>query len=185
MRDVIRSVAFVALLPSLALAQVGSDVPPMRRDPIEAFALGRGAPVLLDSIALWDKVSAPRAKAFDAAVRVIRHHVKLDVEHADTISKVVYHRRVITSRQLAGQPKSRWLRCGNGLTGAYADIWRVTLAYAVFVEPVSADTSRVGVALYATARNPEGVSTSAVACASTGAFEREVISKVREVVQTL
>jgi hypothetical protein len=50
---------------------------------------------------------------------------------------------------------------------------------------VSANTSRVGVALFATARPIEGVSTSPVPCASTGALEREIVSKVREVVQTL
>ena len=181
--DVIRTVALVAMLPSLALAQ--GDVPPMRRNPIEVFDQGRNAGVMLDSLALWERVSAPRATAFDAAVRVIRHHLKLEVEHADTVSKVVYNKRVIGVRRLAGQANSRWLRCGTGLTGQYADRWRVTLAYAVFVEQVSADTSRVGVALFATAKNPEGVSTSAVACASTGALERELISKVREVVQML
>lgn len=183
MRYVIRSVALVAMLPALALAQ--SDVPPMRRNPVEVFDQGRNAGVMLDSLALWEKVSAPRVTAFDAAVRVIRHHLKLEVEHADTIAKVVYNRRVTGVRRLVGQPNSRWLRCGMGLTGDHANQWRVTLAYAVFVEPVSPDTSRVGVALFATARNPEGVSTSAVACASTGALEREVINKVREVVQTL
>jgi len=184
MLDVIRSVAFAAMLPSLALSQ-SSDVPSQRRDPIEVFGQGRSASVMLDSLALWENVSASRAIAFDAVVRVIKHHVKLGVEHADTISKVVYNRRLIAIRRLAGQPMSRWLRCGAGLTGEHANTWRITLAYGVFVEPLSADTSRVGVALFATARNPEGVSTSAVACASTGALEREVISKVREVVQTL
>jgi hypothetical protein len=181
MPDMIRTLAIVAFLPSLALAQ--SDVPSMRRDPIEVFALGRSANVMLDSLALWEDVSAPRARVFDAAVRVIKHHARLPVEHADTISKVVYNKQSIVMRKLAGQPMSRWLRCGTGLTGEHANSWRITLAYAVFVEPVSTDSSRVGVAVFATARNPEGVSTSSVACASTGALEREVISKVREVVQ--
>ena len=66
-----------------------------------------------------------------------------------------------------------------------ADSWRITLAYAVFVDTAAAGASRVGVALFATARNPEVVSTSAVACGSTGALEREIDNKVREVVQTL
>ena len=183
MSSVMRAVAFVAMLPSLAMAQ--SDVTTQRRDPIEVFARGRSGNVMLDSLALWDDVSAPRSITFDAVVRVIKNHVKLPVEQADTISMVVYNKRLIASSRLAGQPMSRFLRCGTGLTGDHADLWRITLAYAVFVETVSADKSRVGVALFATARNTDGVSTSAVACGSTGVLEREIVGKVREVVQTL
>lgn len=184
MFKVIRLLPLAALLPSVAAAQV--DVAAHRRDPIEVFTNNRHGSVRLDSVARWEEVSAPLATTFDAVVRVVEHHVKLRVEHADTVSKVVYNKRLITSGMLAGKPMSRWLRCGTGLTaGDYADQWRLTLAYAVFVDAVSATTSRVGVALFATARNTEGVSTGAVACASTGALEKEIVAKVREVVQGL
>lgn len=175
--------ALVALIPSLAVAQ--RDVTIERRDPIQVFARDRHGSVRLDTIARWEEVSASHSITYDAVVRVIKHHVKLGVEQADTVSKVVYNTRLIVSSKLAGQPMSRWLQCGSGLTGDYADVWRITLAYAVFVETGSTNTSRVGVALFAIARNPEGVSTSAVACGSTGALEREIVRKVREVVQTL
>lgn len=182
MTNPIRLLALLAVLPSAALAQ--QDVT-HKRDPIEVFARGRQAGVKLDTVALWEEVSAPHAKAFDAAVRVVKHHSKLAVEQVDTIGKVVYNKRLIASSRLAGQPMSKWLRCGGGLTGDYADSWRLTIAYAVFVDTASAGASRVGVALYATARNPDGVSTQPVACGSTGALERDIVAKVREVVQTL
>src|SRR5687768_12434998 len=181
MTRLLRLLGLLALLPSLAAAQ--QDVT-HKRDPIEVFARGLRGGVKLDTLAIWHEVSAPLPVTYDAVVRVIKHHLKLQVEHADTIAKVVYNRRLIASR-IAGQPMSRYLECGGGLTGQHADSWRITLAYAVFVETTSAAASRVGVALFATARNPEGVSTSAVACGSTGALEREIANKVREVVQTL
>jgi hypothetical protein len=179
MTRMLRLLAIVALLPSLAAAQ--QDVT-HKRDPIEVFARGLHGGVKLDTLAIWHEVAAPLSVTYDAVVRVIKHHVRLPVEHADTIAKVVYNTRLIASR-IAGQPMSRYLECGGGLTGRYADSWRITLAYAVFVNTTSAGASRVGVALFATARNPEGVSTSAVACGSTGALEREIADKVREVVQ--
>ena len=181
MTELLRLRARRVLLPSLAAGQ--QDVT-HKRDPIEVFARGMHGGVRLDTLANWHEVSAPRSVTFDAVVRVIKHHVKLPIEHADTIAKVVYNTRLIASR-IAGQPMSRYLECGGGLSGRHADSWRITLAYAVFVDTTSAGASRVGVALFATARNPEGVSTSAVACGSTGALEREIADKVREVVQTL
>jgi hypothetical protein len=181
--NVIRAVVLVAMLPSLAVSLSAQAIE--RPGPIEVFMRGTRGTVWLDTIARWQEVSAPRSITYDALLRVVTKHVKLQVENADTISKVIYNKRLIVQGALAGQPLSRWLRCGTGLTGEYADLWRVTLAYAVFVDTVSTSKSRVGVALFATARNTEGVSTSAVACASTGALESEIVSKVREVVQTL
>ena len=181
MTRLLRLLALLALLPPLAVAQ--QDVT-HKRDPIEVFARGIHGGVKLDTLANWNNVSAPLSVTYEAVVRVIKHHVKLQIEHADTIAKVVYNRRLIAGR-IAGQPMSRYLECGGGLTGRHADSWRITLSYAVFVDTTSAGTSRVGVALFATARNPEGVSTSAVVCGSTGALEREIVNKVREVVQTL
>jgi hypothetical protein len=178
----IRAVAILALLPSLAAAQNDVIQP---RNPIEVFQRGRHGGVMLDTIARWQDVSAPRARAFDAVVRVIKHHVKLEIENIDTIAKVVYNKRIVAINKLAGQSMSRWLRCGMGLTGEHANTWRITLAYAVFVDSVSTDASRVGVALFATARDTDGVSTSAVACGSTGNLELEIVRKVREVVQGL
>ena len=182
MPDFVRALAFAAMLPSLAMAQSERI---QRPDPIEVFTRGRHGSVMLDSLARWEDVSAPRARAFDALVRVIKHHVNLRIEHADTITKVVYNKRLIATNSLAGQPLSRWLRCGMGLTGEHANTWRITLAYAVFVDSVSTNASRVGVALFATARDTDGVSTAAVACGSTGALESEIVRKVREVVQGL
>ena len=182
MTNTIRVLALLTLLPSVAVAQTDMTTP---RNPIEVFDRGMRGNVRLDTIAHWEPVSAPLSKTFDAVGRVIKHHTKLPVEQVDTVSKVVYNKRFVASSRLAGQPMSRWLRCGHGLKGDHADSWRITLAYAVFVDSTSADASRVGVALFATARNTEGVSTSAVACGSTGALEREIVSKVREVVQSL
>jgi hypothetical protein len=182
MTNTIRFLALLAVVPSMAAAQ--QDVT-HKRDPIEVLWRGGHGGVRLDSLARWEEVAARRATTFDAVTRVIKHHVKLPVEQSDTIVKVIYNKRFIASGRLAGQPMSRWLRCGGGLTGDHADSWRLTLAYAVFVDSVSAGASRVGVSLYATARSIDGVSTSAVSCGSTGALEREIVGKVREVVQTL
>lgn len=179
----IRSLALVVLLPSVALAQ--PDVAASRKDPMQVFARDRHGNVNLYSIAYWEDVSASSGKTYSAVERVIRHHLKLRIERADSAMSAVYNTRLITSARFAGHPMSRWLRCGGGLTGDYADIYRITLAYAVFVEPRGDGASRVGLTLYATARNTEGVSTAPVPCSTTGKLESEIITKVREVVQNL
>ena len=182
MINLIRAAAFVMFLPSLGVAQTPREA---RRDVFEILVQGKRGNVKLDTLARWEEVTAPHSKTFDAVTRVLKHHVKLRIEHTDTIGDVVYNTKHIASGKLAGQPMSRWLRCGVGMTGDHADWWRITLSYAVYVAPAATDRSRLGVAVYATGQSPDGSSTARVPCASTGALEREIIDKVREVVQTL
>jgi hypothetical protein len=139
-----------------------------------------GRHVLLDSLAVWHEVAAPAPQTYAAIVR-LADSLKLPVERADSARGVVFNRRFV-ARRLAGRAMSRWIRCGSGLAGDYADIWRATIAYAVFAEPGNTGGTRVGVALFATVTDVEGTSQRPTLCATTGALEAEIVKRVRAAV---
>lgn len=80
----------------------------------------------------------------------------------------------VAPRRLAGSPTSRWLDCGMGMTGRYADTHRVSLAFAVFTDPLPDQRTRLHFALTASAVERSGSNNNPVSCESTGALEEEV-----------
>ena len=165
-----------ALSPAVAHPQL---TPPM--DPIEVGSRWMGKTVLLDTLATWNPVPGTRAQTYSAVLRVLQHHLKLPVETADSTRGVVFNKRVVVRGKLAEKPVSRWLRCGTGMVGDFADTWRVTLAYAVYVDSTPSGASRLGVALFATASDVAGVSKPPAMCTTTGALEAEITRLVRTV----
>jgi hypothetical protein len=65
--------------------------------------------------------------------------------------------------------------CGQGFAGDYADTYRMTIAYAIMVEPTPDGKSRVGLAFVSGAQNLEGVSTEPIPCGTTGALEQHIL----------
>lgn len=102
----------------------------------------------------------------------------LPMEQADSSRRLIVNRRFIARGKLAGKVMSHWFRCGQGLTGDYANTWRLSMAYAVYTDSSTAQTARLGVALFASASNPEGSSSGPLLCASTGNLESEIAKLV-------
>jgi len=81
---------------------------------------------------------------------------------------------LVTARRLGEQPISRWLECGIGMTGRYADTHRIALAFAVFVDSLPNQRTRLSWALVASATERGGQNNNPLSCETTGALELEV-----------
>jgi hypothetical protein len=128
--------------------------------------------VMLDTLAAWNEVLASPAEVYAAARRIL-DSLKVPVSHVDSVGGLVMSTEFSTRRRIANKPASWALRCGMGLTGDYANYWRLSVAYAVFIDK-SGDQSRLGVAIAAGALDIEGASKPPVRCGSTGMFEKEI-----------
>lgn len=126
--------------------------------------------ILLDTMVVWQDVPATPRRAWAAALRIL-DSLKVPVARRDSVRGVISHPGFVARSRLADRKVSHALRCGVGLTGEYADYWRVTVAYAVYVQPAG-EHSRVGVALVAGAQDVEGVSKPTLLCSTTGMFEQ-------------
>jgi hypothetical protein len=121
---------------------------------------------------VWYRVPGPGAQTFRNTLRVL-DSLAIPVGHVDSIRGVIHHNGFIARGRLAGKSISSSLRCGIGLSGDYADSWRVSIAYAVFVKP-DGEHSSLGVALVGAANDIEGVSKPAVQCGTTGVLESTI-----------
>jgi hypothetical protein len=128
--------------------------------------------ILLDTMIVWQPVPGSAVQTFRNTLRVL-DSLKIPVAYADSIRGVIHHSGFVVRSRLAAKAISSSFRCGMGLSGDYADTWRVSIAYAVFVKPDS-DNSRLGVALVAGANDVEGVSKPAVQCGTTGNLEQTI-----------
>jgi hypothetical protein len=132
--------------------------------------------VLLDTVAVWQTVPGPAVAAFRNALRVL-DSLKIPVEFADSVRGVIHHSGFVARSRLAGRNVSASFRCGMGLSGDYADTWRVSIAYAIYVKPDDAH-AKLGVAFIAAANDVEGVSKPAVQCGTTGGLEQSITRAV-------
>lgn len=125
-------------------------------------------PVRLDTGVVWSYIAGSTSQTLRNALLIL-DSLKVPVALVDTINGVLHHNGFIVRNRFAGIPVSRSLRCGQGLAGDFADLWRVATAYAIYVKPDGANT-HVGIALAAGASDVEGASKPAVQCAHTGGF---------------
>jgi hypothetical protein len=82
--------------------------------------------------------------------------------------------------RIEGRQLSRYLDCGSGLTGAYADVYEVTASLLVqlFADPEGGTVVRSVFDAYARARD---VRSSAIHCQSRGDLERRIWGLVEEI----
>ncbi|HET9454702.1 MAG TPA: hypothetical protein VFO66_10500 [Gemmatimonadaceae bacterium] len=132
--------------------------------------------VLLDTMAVWQPLPGSPIQTFRHALQVL-DSLKIPVSYADSIRGVIHHYGFVARSQLAKKPISQSFRCGMGLSGDYADTWRVSIAYAIFVKP-DGGNSKIGVAFITGANDVEGVSKPAVQCGSTGRLEQTIAKAV-------
>lgn len=134
--------------------------------------------VMLDTVAYWIESDVTPGQAY-TVLRYRLNTLDIPISAADSARGLLHHRGFIARSRLAGKRMSWALRCGSGMTGAYADIWRITIAYAVFIDPLPENRSRIGVALAAGADDIEGASKPSVQCATTGLLEQELLKDLR------
>lgn len=166
------AVMLAALALPLALhGQPRSNIPAQEPD-MNIRMRGFRERILLDTMTVWQPVPGPAMQTFRSTLRVL-DSLEIPVVYADSIRGVIHHSGFVTRSRLAGKAVSASFRCGFGLSGDYANSWRVSIAYAVFVKP-DGNNSHLGVALVAGANDVEGVSKPAVQCGTTGNLEQTI-----------
>ena len=132
----------------------------------------------LDSGSVDVRLSASAGAVFFAA-RQVFFELKIPAPMADSVRGYLINGRFIKLRSLAGFPLSTYLNCGSGMTGPNADAFRITMAVAALIDATGPSTSRLRLTVLAGGESTEGVSKSAVACASSGVLEERILRTIR------
>ena len=168
--------AALALVASIALTSDVAAQQLLVRVRLPAFP----QEIALDTLVHSREELPATPQAVFAAVQSVYTELKVPREVADSIAGVVGARRFRTSRSIGGKRYSVYLNCGEGLTGANADVWRLTIAIATFIEPVGEGRSRVGTGFVAAAQDMGGASKDPVTCGSFGLLESRIARMVKE-----
>lgn len=135
--------------------------------------------VLLDTLGVPSAVSAPREEVFRALLSVYEA-LKVPLSLEDPVGFRVGNAGFRRTRSFAGRRISAWLFCGEGLTGPFADYYRVTMSLHTLVQPGPDGGSRLRTALLAAAENLSEGSRQPVACTSQGLLEDRIRAMVEE-----
>ena len=131
---------------------------------------GRLTRVITDTTGTLYEVPFPAAKTYAAVLRTYEE-LKLPSEVRDSakgrVETGVFHRR----GDIGGKQISTYLSCGDGITGPYADTYRVYMIVMTTVEPRGPDRSAIRSVLLAGAVNVSEGARQPMACESTGRWE--------------
>src|SRR5688500_4103670 len=138
--------AFIAV----ALTLVGTAAANAQRStrPATVVALrGYHQLIKLDTLVIWKEVLATPGAVFSSA-RQILDSLKIKIHVADSTRGVLHANFHSPGSRIAGRQRSWAVRCGMGFAGDYADTWRLSLAYFVYIEPGTDVASRIGTAFF-------------------------------------
>ena len=141
---------------------------------------GRLTRVITDTTGTLYEVPFPPARAY-AAVLATYEALKLPAEIQDSakgrVETGVFHRR----GDIGGRQISTYLSCGDGITGPYADTYRVYMIVMTTVVPRGPDRSAIRSVLLGGAVNVSEGARQPMACESTGRWEirlhKEVLAR--------
>jgi hypothetical protein len=126
--------------------------------------------VITDTTGTPYDVPFPAARTY-AAVLATYEALKLPSEVLDSVNgrveTGVFHRR----GDIGGKQISTYLSCGDGITGPYADSYRVYMIVMTTVEPRGPDRSAIRSVLLGGAVNVSEGARQPMACESTGRWE--------------
>ena len=116
------------------------------------------------------EVPFPAGKVYTAVIAAF-NELKIPADIRDSaagrVETNVFHRR----GDLGGKQISTYLGCGDGITGPYADSYRVYMIVMTTVEPKGPDRSSVRTVLLGGAVNVTEGARQPMACESTGRWE--------------
>ena len=134
---------------------------------------GQLTQVITDTTGTAYDVPFPAARTY-AAVLAAYKELKIPADIQDSaqgrVESNVFHR----SGSLGGKQISTYLGCGDGITGPYADSYRVYMIVMTTVVPKGADRSTVRTVLLGGALNVSEGARQPMACESTGRWEIRV-----------
>jgi hypothetical protein len=128
-----------------------------------------------------DRVSvdleAPPDASWEALVQVYQD-IGIEIAGADPRIRSLNNPEFTVSRRLGGERLSKYLTCGSGLTGAFADRFRVQMNILSQITAAEDGKSVVHTTIQAVGNNPEGVSNTRVPCSSTHQLEYRIAQEV-------
>lgn len=165
-------------------APSGEAVDVTRPGPASVVASGTTVDVNLptERAIVTDEVDATPEAAWAALAKAYAD-LGIEVRETSRPARTLGNSRLVISRRLGGAPLSRYLSCGSGMQGAFADFYRIQMSIQSAVVPVPGAGVEIRTYLEAVARNPEGTSNTTVNCSSTRRLEREIAARVRAHVQ--
>ena len=119
----------------------------------------------------------------DSVYQVLKAFVaglKLTMKEEDPIAHQIGVKRLRLVRRIGKQPISRYLSCGEGLTGPNADLWHVFLNLGAQVTPATKG-AKLQLLVHAEAVDVPGGRNERAPCTTTGRLEFEVLTHLRQV----
>ncbi len=141
----------------------------------------RGRPANIGGSVVRDSIGAPPARVHAALVDAFRQ-LGIPTEIVNPDIGQVANTQFRPGRELAGTRLSRFLLCGETLTGPRADNDRVLMAVVSDVKPLGAGSSRIETRAFAIAIDVTGTG-GRTACSSTGELEQRLHQAARAAVQ--
>jgi hypothetical protein len=134
-------------------------------------------PVLLDTMR-QDHVVHARADSVYLAVMRAFDDLGIPVGRTDAKGGIIGSERFERQRVLAGSPMAKSFDCGEGPSGAVANLFRLEVAVVAWVAPSDGGT-KLGLATVASGRDVSGVFRNPKECASTGGLELKILDRVK------
>lgn len=145
------------------------------------FKDGRVTNVKPDVVKVGFDVDAPPEKAWEALIQVVAD-LGVEVSGTDPAAFALNNPDFQISRRLGDERLSRYLRCGSGMTGPFADRYRIRMNFHSQVAPTPDGKSVVETTIQAMGTNPEGTSNTRVPCTSTHILESRIAEGVAKLV---
>jgi hypothetical protein len=121
-----------------------------------------------------DTLALPAARAWRGLVQTYAGF-GVPLQGVDGQSYMIATQPVHAHGSFAGERLSRWIDCGQSITGDIATSYEVTLRFGTLLDTSEAGRSIVRTALSASAIAP-GSGTTPVDCSSRGAFEKRIVA---------
>jgi hypothetical protein len=132
-----------------------------------------------------DRVSVGIAASPDAvweALVQVYANLEIEIAGADPRTRSLNNPDLIVSRRLGGERLSRYLECGSGTIGGFADHFRIHMNILSQVVAKPDGQSTLHTTIQAVGDNPEGTSNTRVPCGSTHQLELRIAAEVEELV---
>ena len=179
----IRSYGFlvVAVVACASAGPAGAPAPKVINDEREAnLSAALGQRVTTDDMRVSESLDALRADAYRALIAAFAK-LGLPAELTNPSSGLVAVAEKRVSGTLAGEPLSRFLSCGETMTGARANQDRIMLSVVSYAKPVGSTASRLETRVVATAIDVTGTG-GRQPCTTTGELETRLHRMVKAAV---
>ena len=135
---------------------------------------GRGqVNIAVDKVAIGGALPFTVAQAWKALPSTYKA-LGLTIEQSDERTHTVANSRITARSTLGDARLSTYLRCGDGIAGAFADSHRIRMRIRTQLSRVSADSTVVQTVVEANATNVQGTSSNTTECTSTGMLEQAI-----------